>query len=166
MANPANGHGFIAEFCIGGNAIPMYQGVLKSAQSCTKGDALKATGGLLKIFTVGGRKVVGVAAETVTGLATAQSRVLFWPAVQTVVFSGQYSSNTGVQLTQGLAFSRRNISGATGKMLLTSGTLASTGIAQIIGISPKSAAGTYGEAEFIWIRSQFTGQAVYTLSGY
>jgi len=161
MANPIAAHGFIAEFCFGSNAIPLWYGVLKSANAITEGDLVKIeTGLLLKYATIttDDPKVVGVSCETKTALATTRDSLIYIPAIESIVFSGQYAS-TGQQFTQGLIGTGHGIGRmSTGFMRLS--TTASS-VACIIGLKRTSAFGTAGEAMFIFGVSRLSGRGIY-----
>jgi hypothetical protein len=160
MPNPNNAHGFIAEFCFGSNAIPLWYGTLKSAQTVTEGDVLKATGGLvMKFATVvtDDPKIVGVCAETKVAPSTARDTVIFAPAIESIVFSGQYA--TGAVFSQGIIWTARGLGRySTGKMRL-SATVSS--VACIIGLKRTSAFGSFGEALFIFGSSRMSGRGIY-----
>jgi hypothetical protein len=171
MANPSNPHGFIAEFIFGNGGIPLWQGVIKSAAALTDGDPLYATVGLINRFdnttTSAGQKkgILGVAAETKTAASTVRDTLLFVPALETIVFSGQYGSATSVQFTQGLIFNRARVLGTgTGKMRLTAASTPTFGQVNIIGLKKTSAFGTFGEAMFIFTKSTFTGRQANTMA--
>lgn len=166
MANPNNAHGFIAEFCLGGSGqIPLWQGKTRSNATITKGDALLVSNGLINIAPAGTRKILGVAAETVTGATGVRKDLLFVPSLESVVFSGQYGSSTSLVFTQGVCYKRCNFVGATGVQRLSNGTATSTAICWVIGLRRSSAFATYGEALFIWSRSAFTNRNNHTISG-
>jgi len=163
MPNPNNPHGFIAEFMFGNGAIPLWYGTLKSASIVTDGDAVKATVGLLmKMMAVAtdDAKIVGIAAETKTAPTTARDTLMFVPALENIVFSGQYGS-TGVQFTQGIMYTAKNLGPSglgTGVMRLSTGV---SSVACIIGLKRTSAFGTFGEALFIFGVSRMSGRGIY-----
>ena len=165
MPNPNKAHGFIAEFSLGDGQIPLFSGATRSNASFADGDALLVSGGLISIAPAGTRKIVGVAAHAVVGAVGIRQNVLFVPALETIVFSGQYGSATSLLFTQGIVWSRRNFVGATGVQRLTNGVAASTAIAWIVGLRRQSAFGTYGEAMFIWSRSAFSNRNNHTIAG-
>jgi len=168
MANPANPHGFMAEFVFAGTAIPLWQGILKSAQVINEGDALIATLGIFIINpTAGARRFAGIAAETITAPATAQAPILFIPALESIVFSGQYGSTAAAspRLTQGLMYTKRSLNGVTLKGHLSNGTSPSNACAWLIGLKKTSAFGTFGEAMFVFGKSAFSGRNLYSILG-
>jgi len=161
MANPNNAHGFIAEFCFGSSAIPLWYGALKSAQTINEGDIVKASGGVLAKYatiTTDDSKIVGVSAESKTAAATVRDTLIFAPAIESIVFSGQYGSST-VQFTQGIVFSGRGL----GRMSSTKMRLSTTAssVACIIGLKRTSAFGTFGEALFVFGVSRISGRGIY-----
>lgn len=166
MPNPNNPHGFIAEFMFGSGAIPLWYGVLKSAAVVTDGDCVKATVGLIMknmAVATDDPKIIGVAAETRTAPATARDTITFVPALENIVFSGQYGTNVGAgqQLTQGIMYAGRNLGPAalgTGVMRLSTGV---SSVACIIGLKRTSAFGTFGEALFIFGVSRMSGRGIY-----
>lgn len=165
MPNPNKAHGFIAEFSLGDGQIPIFTGRARSNATIAWGDALLVSNGLISIAPAASRKVVGVAAQAVVGIVGTRQDVMFYPALETIVFSAQYGSATSVQFTQGIIWSRRNYVGATGVQRLSNGVAASTAIAWIVGLRRSSAFGTYGEAMFVWSRSAFTNRNNHTISG-
>lgn len=166
MANPNDAHGFIAEFCLGGSGqIPLWQAKTRSNATIAKGDALLVSNGLINIAPAGTRKILGVAAESVTGTTGTRKDLLFVPSLESCIFSGQYGSSTSLQFTQGLLWKRCNFVGATGVQRLSNGTATSTAICWVVGLRRSSAFGTYGEALFIWSRSAFTNRNNHTING-
>lgn len=166
MANVNDAHGFIAEFCLGSSGqIPLWQGRTRSNATIAKGDALLVSNGLINIAPAGTRKILGVAAESVTGAAGIRKDLLFVPSLESVVFSGQYGSATSVKFTQGLVWARCNFVGATGAQRLSNGTATSTAVCWIVGLRRSSTFATYGEALFIWSRSAFTNRNNHTING-
>lgn len=156
MANTNNPNGFVAVKNNAGGAIPIYTFMTKSNLALTAGDALiLLTNGVVDKAVVGSTGIFGVCQTTVTAVAATRKQVLVIPAVESIVFAGQFSS-TATPSNWGTG---RDINGATGVMLLT--TTTAQGVAQVIGYEPgiKNEAGAYSRVLFVWKKSSWTGQA-------
>jgi len=153
MANVDNANGFTFERRVGGGpGLPLERGTVKSAVDIAAGDALEITLGLLIVAAAANIEIHGIAAESLTGAATAQGSVAFFPALPDIVFSGQ----TDGDATLSMLGTRLGLAGTTGIMELDS-TGASTSIAQIVGLKDGSAWSSHARLLFTIARSSFTG---------
>ena len=153
MANVDNANGFSFERRVGGGpAVPLERGTVKSNVDIAAGDALEITLGLLIVAAAANIEVHGVAVEALTGKATAQGSVAYYPALPDCLFSGQVDGNATVSMLG----TRLGILGTTGIMELDS-TGATTSVAQIVGLKDGSTWDSSARLLFTWARSSFTG---------
>jgi hypothetical protein len=93
MANTDDAFGFRFEAVKGGGAAPIIRGTLKSNVDVAKGDVLALeTTGKVDLAAATQSPIAGVAAEAITGAATATSEILMYDVGPDVVFSVQMDS--------------------------------------------------------------------------
>ena len=153
MANVDNANGFSFERRAGGGpAIPLERGTVKSNTDIAAGDSLMITLGLLIVGTAGSTDLHGISVEALTGKATAQGSVAFYPATPDSIFSGQTDGNSTVS-DVGV---RKGILGTTGIQEIDS-TGATTSVLQIVGLKDGSTFDSQARLLFTICRSTFTG---------
>jgi hypothetical protein len=158
MANVNNPNGFRAIRRLGGGAIPTYDYFAASNVSLMPGDAVVvATTGLLTLAAVSSAAIFGVCQSKVVGVAATPQKALIVPTLEDIVFVGQ--STTWVAAGKKMIGTSCDIQGATGVQVLSSTT--TNAVARVLGLSKElnNAVGNYARLEFIFQKSQFTGQA-------
>lgn len=158
MANPNRPNGFRAIRKLNGG-IPQYTPkYAASGLSIAVGDALViTTAGILSLATASSPAIFGVSDSKITGIAGVQQKVNVVEATDDILFVGQ--TTTWESASKRMIGSSVDIGGGSGAMILTSST--SQGVARIIGLSREmgNADGNYARMEFVFQKSQFTGQA-------
>lgn len=152
-ANVDNPNGFSFERRVGGGpGVPLEHGLAKSNVDIAAGDALEITLGLLIVAAAANTEIHGIAAESLTGHATKQTSIAYFPALPDLVFSGQTDGDASISFLG----TRLGLAGTTGVMELDS-TGATTSIAQIVGLKDGSAWDSNARLLFTIARSSFTG---------
>ncbi len=154
MANPDAAYGFKFVRKLGGGAgQPLETGTTRSNATIAKGAPIYRSNGLISQATSTTKKILGVAAEKITGVAGTRDSILYYPALHDMIFKGQCSGNATI--------------GYIGRKLAIEGTGSTCEIdedgtnfvLQAVGLAPGSAYGTNAEFLFTWTESQFLGQA-------
>lgn len=157
MANIDNPHGFIAETALGtvGN-IPIWGAKLLSNTIIEPGDALSGQSGyacLTNVITTD--SILGVSLSAQATSVTTNQDILFHPALDFVVFSGQCSGTP----TQALVWTNCDIEGTTGIMEINENASTYSPV-RLIGLKPGSSMGLNAEMLFVWNKSAFTGKGL------
>lgn len=156
MANTDSAFGFRFEAVKGGGAAPIIRGTLKSNVDVAKGDVLALeTTGKVDLATATQSPIAGVAAEAVTGAATATTEILMYDVGPDVIFSVQMDS-LAAQTDVGESF---DMVAATGAYELDSST--SGGSWRVIDLKPNesNAWGSYAEVLAVCEESAWYGTA-------
>ncbi len=149
--NPNSPHGFYFSRRVGGQATALEQGWTVPGATLFRAAPLVRENGLIRQATKADRKILGVAAEGVTGVEGISQEVLFIPALPDTIFSGQVSGCVSMEVLD----KRMGISGEGGSMVLDPS--GENEVAQIIGIKDGSEWGEHSELYFIFCKSQFCG---------
>ena len=161
MAHADKPRGFRAVTNIGGGlALPGWQALLKSNMVVANGDIFYATVGYATTVITADKAPLGVViTPQKTSITTANPKILFTPALESIVFSGQCSGTP----TQARIWTCVDFEG-------TPGTTTTGGVQEInedaeanrqlmlIGVSPESSLGRNAELQFIFTKSKFTGK--------
>jgi hypothetical protein len=154
MANPNNPHGFLFERNLAGGSMVLDRWKTTSNVSLSPGDPIVKASGRIKLAGATSTALFGVCVESVTAVAATTKSASFIPALPHYLWSGQVGST--VNMTSGLIGARYGIAGTTtGKIKLS--TTATTSVAQIVGLKPGSAYGTYAELLFVIAKSSYSG---------
>lgn len=155
MANVDNPHGFLFERRLSGSGAAILKEItIETNTTITANDALiRDANGYGTIALATSAAIIGVAAESVTGVAGVRPKIAFYPALPDMVFSGQ-CSGIGTKAIEGTSV---DIEGGTGAMELNEDST-SKAVARIIELKQNSAYGANAEFLFVWEKSSFTGQ--------
>ena len=159
MANPDYPYGFIPYSVQGfGGAVPTDVGQLEASTTIHKGDALiRNANGYIAPAAADSAAILGVAAHDATAGASEHPDVLFYPAIDDIVFCGQCSGT----LTQALLGTSVDIEGSSGSMEINEDAASTvdspTGVARLLRLKPGSELGANAEVLFVWAKSQYTG---------
>jgi hypothetical protein len=156
MANTDNAFGFRFESVIGGGAAPIRRCTIKSNVDVAKGDVLALeTTGLVDLATATQSPIAGVAAEALTGAATATSEILLYDVGPNVQFSVQFDS-LAAQTDVGESF---DMVASTGAYELDSST--SGGVWRVVDLKPdpNNAWGSYAQVLVVCEESAWLGTA-------
>jgi hypothetical protein len=155
MANVDKPAGFRVAMMPG--EFPVLTAKLTANVSVSPGDALiMQSTGLLDIALAASATIWGVCQSKITGAAGVTPDCLYVPALPTIVFSGQCSGTYALTING----TSVDIEGTTGIMEINENAVA-TAVARVIGLEPglMNAVGLNSRVQFIWTKSQFTGQA-------
>jgi hypothetical protein len=160
LANIDNPHGFRPVVNLaGGSVIPTWEGRYASASTVSLGDALYATAGYLHFTATATPAVVGVAITQKTGSATTSSAMLFWPAVDWIVYEGQCSSGTAP--AQADVWDACDIEGTSGVQEVNEDGSTNLNVWVIdIGSNcqTNTSIGAYAHVRFTWCKSKFNAR--------
>ena len=154
MANTDSAYGFQFEAVIGGGAAPIRKCTLKSNVDVAKGDVLALeTNGLVDLATGTQSPIAGVAAEAISGSATATSDILLYDVGPDVQFSAQADSLT----QQTMVGESLDMIASTGAYELDSST--SGGVWRVVGLKPETgnAWGSYANLLVVCEESAWLG---------
>jgi hypothetical protein len=158
-----NPRGFSAKTNLaGGMAMPMWEGLLLSNQGIANGDILFASAGYLRGSATTDKLPVGVAVTTNATSVTTNPKILFYPAIDSIVFTGQ-CSGTPTQATIWTVVDYEGASGASAGVATRSiqeinEDATTNKQLNIIGLDPQSSMGANVELLFIFARSKFTAK--------
>ena len=175
MANTDNPHGFRPVTCIGGmtGVMPTWQAKLKSNHIVAYGDAVYATAGYAVNSATGDKAVLGVCAEA--GLVTSSATnpdFLFYPAHDSIVFSGQTSG----AMTQAKIWTLVDIEGTAGggadkatrpiSDQEVNEDATSNKNVYLVGLKQggNTSLGTWTDVLFLWCKSKFQARGAMVLS--
>jgi hypothetical protein len=141
--------------------MPLWEGKTTSNVDITAGDALtRDSNGRITTATSADSSVLGVAAEAVTGVAATPGEVLFYPAIEDAVFSGQLDSGYAASADYyGYLFKGVSLIATSSGNMELDGSFGTNSQAQIIGFKDGTELATYAEVLFVWAKSAFAGEA-------
>ena len=182
MGNTNNPYGFRPDqFLYGGTgAFPVWEGKVLSNHVFTFGDAVYASAGYLRNAATSDKAIVGVCAanrvRSNAGLypsrqsnaaitkAVGRPKMLFYPALDGVVYSGQCSGTTSC--TQGIVWTLRDIEGtaanSTGvsSQKVNEDAVTNKNIYVIGWRGNTSAPGAYAEVLFTFAKNKFSARGI------
>ena len=138
-----------------GTGTPMFAGKLVSNVLVSSGDALYATAGYLTPTATTDVHVAGVAVTRQATSVTVNVSMLFYPAADWVVFSGQ----TSCTMTQAKIWTLMDIEGTRGIQEINENATSNQNVLAI-GFEPNTSIGAQSRVLFTWAKSKFTGKAV------
>lgn len=179
MPNADAAYGFRPDMILygGSGAIPVWEGQIKSNHVFTLGDAVYASAGYLRNAATGDKAVVGVCAankaESASGIVgtrvsntvATRPKLLFYPAIDGIVFAGQCSGTP----TQATLWKLVDIEGAaansTGRSNQEVNEDATTNKnVYLIGFRGNTSIGVNSEVLFTWAKSKFSARGAMVLS--
>lgn len=152
MANLDNPNGFKAVMMSGGGAIPLFEGMTVTNKALSPGDALTMLStGLIDIASASSALILGVCQSKLTAESGVSKKVLYVPAFDNIVFSGQ-CSGTYTPVNAGELV---DIEGTTGIMEINEDAQ-SVNVVRIIGLDQHldNAVGANARVLFTWAKSQ------------
>ena len=168
MANRDNPHGFkFHTNLLGGGVVPIWQGLARSNSAWGSGDMLFASTGYIQSAITTGSAPVGIAVGATTStLSRAHPKVLFYPNLQGVVFSGQEDgtpTQADIWTTDAVTGSAAGGTSTSTQEIDTTGGVATR--VHRIGFHPNTSIGANSEVLFVFNKSSFTGQTSSTVIG-
>lgn len=158
MANTNNPKGFkFVRSQVGSGAAPTMKITLGSNVGTKVGDMVYLASGVGQ-RTLTTQASYGIAIEEITAVAATQQTCLVIPFAEGLTFQGQFLGTTSITMASYLGTNRK-VSGASGSMGLSSGTVTG-GNVRIQGLAKLpygNAWGTYANCEFAVIKNQYTG---------
>src|SRR3990167_6697169 len=173
MPNADAAYGFRpAQVMYGGTgSFPLWEGQIKSNHVFTLGDAVYASVGYLRNAVTGDKAVVGVCAankaESASGVVgtrvsnsvATRPKLLFWPALDGIVFSGQCSgtpTQAKVWTLQDLEGAPSNSTGRSNQEINEDATTNKN--LYLIGFRGNTSIGLNSEMLFIWAKNKFSAR--------
>lgn len=157
MANVDNPHGLVYERNLAGPQTPLEEIQLDTNITVAIGDPLTiGSDGYGELAVSGSTTILGVAAEAITGAAATRPKCLYWPALPTVVFSGQVDSGATITFIG----EDHDIESASGTGLYEiSSANSGKDHCHIIGLKDGSAWSSHAQVLFVFKTNQFSGQS-------
>lgn len=179
MANADAAYGFFPDQILFGGtaAIPVWEGQVKSNHVFTLGDAVYASAGYLRNAATTDKAVVGVCAANraqsaagvvgtrVSNSGATRPKLLFWPALDGIVFRGQCSgtpTQAKVWTLQDLEGAAANSTGKSNQEINEDAT--SNKNLWLIGFSGHTSIGLNAEMLFTWAKNKFSARGAMVLS--
>jgi hypothetical protein len=158
MANTNKPYGFQLWRSDGGAGVVHQEVQIDTNITIGAGDALvRAADGYMTQCNTAGAKIVGFAAEGVTGAAGVRPKIRMVPALEAYTFVAQ--AMLTVNFTAGLVGSNKGLRRSGTYFGIHAGANCVTSILSIIGLKPGSAFGTYPELLCKVRASGYSGQA-------
>lgn len=158
MANTNRPYGFQLWKSDGDPGIVMVEVQIDTNISINAGDPLiRATDGYATQANTAATKLIGFAAESVTGAAGVRPKIRMYPAIENYTFVAQ--AMLTVNFSAGLVGLNRGLRRSGAYFGVHAGANVTQSILSIIGLKPGSAFGTYAEVLCKVRASGYTGQA-------
>ena len=168
MANRDNPHGFkFHTNLLNGGVVPIWEGLAMSNKAWGSGDVLYASAGYIRGTETADKAPVGIAiGSQLSTTAATRPKVLFYPNIEGVVFSGQEDGTP----TQADIWTTDDVVGAAaGGTSTSTQEIDTTGgdavVVHRIGFHPNTSIGANSEVLFVFNKSSFTGQTSSTVIG-
>ena len=139
--------------------MPGWEARLKSNMLIAHGDMLYATVGYATTVITADKAILGVGITPQKTSVTTNPKVLFTPAMESIVFSGQCSGTpTQARIWTVCDFEGTPGTTTTGSVQEINEDAETNKQLMLIGVSPESSFGLNAELQFIITRSKFTGR--------
>jgi len=158
MANTNKPYGFQLWQNDGGPGVALVEVQIDTNISIGIGDPLaRATDGYATQCNTAASRIIGFAAESVTGAAGVRPKIRMVPALESLTFVAQ--AMTTINLSAGLVGSNRGLRRSGAYFGVHAASTVTNSILTIVGLKPGSAFGTYAEILVKVRASGYSGQA-------
>ena len=156
MANIANSNGFRPVVALAGQGFVAFSGLARSNSLISTGDALYASAGYIRPTSAAttDKMILGVAITPITASVTRRVSMLYYPAVDWIVYEGQASGT----FTQAKVYTCCDVEGSSRGKQEVNEDGATNKQMMIVGYNPNTSIGAYSRVWFIWARSKFTAK--------